>query len=66
MSDEGDEHEERDILERLDIYWPGMGEMANAERREAARHIRVLRDEVRKLRNVLPSRIERIMYEGEG
>jgi hypothetical protein len=40
--------------------------MANLERREAARQIRVLRDEVRKLRNVLPAHIERILYESSG
>ena len=66
MIDPGDEHQERDILERLDIYWPGMGEMANLERREAARQIRVLRDEVRKLRNVLPAHIERILSARSG
>lgn len=65
MTDPGDEHTHRDILERLDLLWPGMGEMANDERREAAREIRVLRDEVRKLRAVLPRHIERILYEGE-
>lgn len=66
MTDPGDEHTERDILERLDLYWPGMGEMVLDERREAAREIRALRDEVRKLRSVLPARISRILYEGEG
>jgi hypothetical protein len=66
MTDPGDEHTDRDILERLDLLWPGMGEMANHERREAAREIRALRDEVRKLRAVLPQRISRILYEGEG
>ena len=66
MTDPGDEHMERDILERLDLLWPGMGEMANHERREAAREIRALRDEVRRLRAVLPERISRILYEGEG
>lgn len=66
MNDPGDEHNDRDILERLDIVWEGMGEMANYERREAAREIRALRDEVRKLRAVLPQRISRILYEGEG
>jgi hypothetical protein len=66
MSDPGDEHNDRDILERLDLYWPGMGDMALEERREAAREIRALRDEVRRLRAVLPERISRILYEGEG
>jgi hypothetical protein len=66
MTDPGDEHMERDILERLDLLWPGMGDMANDERREAAREIRALRDEVRRLRAVLPERISRILYEGEG
>ena len=66
MTDPGDEHTDRDILERLDLYWPGMGDMALEERREAAREIRALRDEVRKLRAVLPQRISRILYEGEG
>lgn len=66
MSDPGDEHNDRDILERLDLYWPGMGDMALEERREAAREIRALRDEVRRLRAVLPARISRILYEGEG
>jgi hypothetical protein len=66
VSDPGDEHNDRDILERLDLYWPGMGDMALEERREAAREIRALRDEVRKLRAVLPHRISRILYEGEG
>jgi hypothetical protein len=66
VNDPGDEHKHRDILERLDLLWPGMGEMANDERREAAREIRALRDEVRRLRAVLPERISRILYEGEG
>ena len=66
MTDPGDEHTERDILERLDLYWPGMGDMALDERREAAREIRALRDEVRRLRTVLPERISRILYEAEG
>lgn len=66
MTDPGDEHMERDILERLDLLWPGMGDMANDERREAAREIRSLRDEVRRLRALLPERISRILYEGEG
>ncbi len=66
MNDPGDEHNDRDILERLDLYWPGMGDMALEERREAAREIRALRDEVRRLRAVLPERISRILYEGEG
>jgi hypothetical protein len=66
MTDPGDEHKHRDILERLDLLWPGMGEMANDERREAAREIRALRDEIRRLRAVMPRHIERIMYEGEG
>jgi hypothetical protein len=65
MSDPGDEHNDRDILERLDLYWPGMGDMANDERREAAREIRALREEVRQLRAVLPERISRILYETE-
>jgi hypothetical protein len=43
-----------------------MGEMANDERREAAREIRSLRDEVRRLRALLPAKISRILYEGEG
>jgi hypothetical protein len=66
VTDPGDEHTHRDILERLDLLWPGMGEMANDERREAAREIRALRDEIRWLRAVMPRHIERIMYEGEG
>jgi hypothetical protein len=66
MNDPGDEHNDRDILERLDIVWEGMGEMANYERREAAREIRALRDEVRRLRALLPAKISRILYEGEG
>ena len=66
MTDPGDEHNDRDILERLDLYWPGRGDMALEERREAAREIRSLRDEVRRLRAVLPERISRILYEGEG
>ena len=66
MTDPGDEHTDRDILERLDLLWPGMGEMANDERRDAAREIRALRDEVRRLRTVLPERISRILYEIEG
>jgi hypothetical protein len=66
MSDPGDEHNDRDILERLNLYWPGMGDMALEERRDAAREIRALRDEVRRLRTVLPERISRILYEGEG
>jgi len=66
MSDPGDEHTDRDILERLDLLWPGMGDMANDERREAAREIRALRDEVRRLRTVLPERISRILYESKG
>ncbi len=66
MTDPGDEHKHRDILERLDLLWPGMGEMANDERREAAREIRALRDEIRRLRAVMPRHIERIMYEGTG
>jgi hypothetical protein len=66
MSDPGDEHNDRDILERLDLLWPGMGEMANHERRDAAREIRALRDEVRRLRAVLPMHIHRIIYEGSG
>jgi hypothetical protein len=64
--DPGDEHQERDILQRLDIVWDGMGEMALDERREAAREIRALRDEVRRLRAVLPMHIHRILYEGSG
>lgn len=66
MNDPGDEHRQLDILERLDVVWCGMGEMALEERREAAREIRALRDEVRRLRAVLPMHIHRIMYEGEG
>ena len=66
MNDTGDEHRQLDILERLDVVWYGMGEMALDERREAAREIRALRDEVRRLRAVLPMHIHRIMYEGEG
>jgi hypothetical protein len=66
VTDPGDEHTHRDILERLDLLWPGMGEMANDERREAAREIRALRDEIRRLRAVMPRHIERIMYEGTG
>jgi hypothetical protein len=66
MSDHSETPKPRDILERLDLYWPGMGDMALDERREAAREIRALRDEVRKLRAVLPQRISRILYEGEG
>lgn len=65
MSDPGDEHNDRDILERLNLYWPGMGDMALEERRDAAREIRALRDEVRRLRTVLPERISRILYETE-
>jgi hypothetical protein len=64
--DPGDEHQERDILQRLDLVWDGMGEMALDERREAAREIRALRDEVRRLRAVLPMHIHRILYEGSG
>lgn len=66
MSDPGDEHKHRDILERLDLLWPGMGEMANDERREAAREIRALRDEVRLLRALLPVKVTKLLYEGEG
>ncbi len=66
MSDPGDEHTHRDILERLDLLWPGMGEMANDERREAAREIRALRDEVRLLRALLPVKVTKLLYEGEG
>jgi hypothetical protein len=66
MTDPGDEHMERDILERLDLLWPGMGEMANEERREAAREIRALRDEVRLLRALLPVKVTKLLYEGEG
>jgi hypothetical protein len=66
VSDPGDEHTHRDILERLDLLWPGMGEMANDERREAAREIRALRDEVRLLRALLPVKVTKLLYEGEG
>ena len=66
MSDPGDEHKHRDILERLDLLWPGMGEMANDERREAAREIRALRDQVRLLRALLPMKVTKLLYEGEG
>ena len=66
MSDPGDEHNDRDILERLDLYWPGMGDMALEERREAAREIRALRDEVRLLRALLPVKVTKLLYEGEG
>jgi hypothetical protein len=66
MTDPGDEHHDSDILHRLDVVWDGMGEMALEERREAAREIRALRDEVRRLRSLLPKRIERILYEGSG
>jgi hypothetical protein len=66
MNDPGDEHKHRDILERLDLLWPGMGEMANDERREAAREIRALRDEVRLLRALLPVKVTKLLYEGEG
>jgi hypothetical protein len=66
VSDPGDEHKHRDILERLDLLWPGMGEMANDERREAAREIRALRDEVRLLRALLPVKVTKLLYEGEG
>ena len=66
MTDPGDAHTHRDIRERLDLYWPGMGDLALDERREAAREIRLLRDEIRRLRAVMPRHIERIMYEGEG
>jgi hypothetical protein len=38
-----------DITERLRIAWQGMGDMANAERAEAAAEIDKLRDWVRKL-----------------
>jgi hypothetical protein len=66
VSDPGDEHKHRDILERLDLLWPGMGEMANDERREAAREIRALRDQVRLLRALLPMKVTKLLYEGEG
>jgi hypothetical protein len=66
VNDPGDEHKHRDILERLDLLWPGMGEMANDERREAAREIRALRDEVRLLRALLPVKVTKLLYEGEG
>jgi hypothetical protein len=66
VSDPGDEHKHRDILERLDLLWPGMGEMANDERREAAREIRALRDQVRLLRALLPVKVTKLLYEGEG
>jgi hypothetical protein len=66
VTDPGDEHTHRDILERLDLLWPGMGEMANDERREAAREIRALRDEVRLLRALLPVKVTKLLYEGEG
>jgi hypothetical protein len=66
MNDPGDEHKHRDILERLDLLWPGMGEMANDERREAAREIRALRDQVRLLRALLPVKVTKLLYEGEG
>ena len=66
MTDPGDEHTDRDILERLDLLWPGMGEMANDERREAAREIRALRDQVRLLRALLPVKVTKLLYEGEG
>ncbi len=66
MNDPGDEHTHRDILERLDLLWPGMGEMANDERREAAREIRALRDQVRLLRALLPVKVTKLLYEGEG
>jgi len=66
VTDPGDEHKHRDILERLDLLWPGMGEMANDERREAAREIRALRDQVRLLRALLPVKVTKLLYEGEG
>ena len=66
VNDPGDEHTHRDILERLDLLWPGMGEMANDERREAAREIRALRDQVRLLRALLPVKVTKLLYEGEG
>ena len=57
---------ERNLIERLRTPWDGMGDMANAERAMAAQVIEDLLDEVEKCRRVLPARIERILYEGEG
>jgi hypothetical protein len=57
---------ERTLIERLRTPWDGMGDMANAERAMAAQVIERLLDEVEKCRRVLPARIERILYEGEG
>ena len=57
---------ERQLIERLRTRWDAMGDMANAERAMAAAVIERLMDEVETCRRVLPARIERILYEGEG
>jgi len=54
------------LIERLRTRWDAMGDMGNAERAMAAEVIERLMDEVEKCRRVLPARIERILYEGEG
>jgi hypothetical protein len=64
MTDPGDEHP--DIVERLAIRWDGMGDMANAERSEARAEILRLRSELALCRRVLPERISKLLYEGEG
>jgi len=64
MTDPGDEHP--DIVERLAIHWEGMGDMANTERSEARAEILRLRSELALCRRVLPERISKLLYEGEG
>jgi hypothetical protein len=64
VNDPGDEH--KDIAERLAIRWEAMGDMANHERAEARDEILRLRKELELCRRVLPIRISRLLYEGEG
>ena len=62
--DPGDEHP--DITERLAVQWAAMGSMANAERAEARAEILRLRSELALCRRVLPDRISKLLYDGEG
>lgn len=55
-----------DIIDRLAVQWTGMGEMANAERLEARTEIVRLREELDRCRRMMPERISRILYDGEG